>query len=195
MRYQFGKRLLARTVFASTSLALAISAIAADVSDPNHLTAAVVIETVNLDPLMGQAKGSDRNTYNLYVENLIYHAEDGSFRPMLAESWSTSLDNKSITFKLRPNVKFQDGTSFNAAAVKFNFDRVQDPNLHSRVRFMFDDLASTEFVDDLTVRVNLKEPSGSFMAMLAEEAGSIVSPTAVKSLGRDFGYFCPSPEI
>ena len=43
--------------------------------------------------------------------------------PGLAESWTISTDGLTYTFKLRTGVKFQDGTDFNAAAVKFNFDR------------------------------------------------------------------------
>ena len=47
--------------------------------------------------------------------------------PWLAESWSTARDGRSVTFKLRRDVKFHDGTPFNAEAVKFNFDRIVDP--------------------------------------------------------------------
>src|ERR1700761_8502954 len=43
--------------------------------------------------------------------------------PMLATSWTTSADGKTLTFKLRQGVKFQDDEPFNAAAVKANIDR------------------------------------------------------------------------
>jgi ABC-type transport system substrate-binding protein len=61
------------------------------------------------------------------TESLLYRGPDGKLVPWLAESWSTSRDGRSVTFKLRRDVKFHDGTPFNADAVKFNFDRIVDP--------------------------------------------------------------------
>ena len=60
------------------------------------------------------------------TENLVYRGPDGKLVPWLAESWSTARDSKSVIFKLRRDVKFHDGTPFNAEAVKFNFDRIVD---------------------------------------------------------------------
>src|SRR5262245_66441458 len=61
------------------------------------------------------------------TENLLYRGPDGKLAPWLAESWTPAADGRSITFKLRRDVKFHDGTPFNAEAVKFNFDRIVDP--------------------------------------------------------------------
>ena len=61
------------------------------------------------------------------TENLLYRGPDGKLVPWLAESWTTARDGRSVTFKLRRDVKFHDGTPFNADAVKFNFDRIVDP--------------------------------------------------------------------
>src|SRR5438128_1809750 len=52
-------------------------------------------------------------------EPLVAQAPDGNYVGLLAESWMVSSDNKLITFKLRKDVKFSDGSPFNAAAVKF----------------------------------------------------------------------------
>src|SRR6266550_7832984 len=49
------------------------------------------------------------------------------FYPGLAASWQVSTDATAYTFKLRKDVKFHDGTPFNAQAVKFTFDRIVDP--------------------------------------------------------------------
>src|SRR5258705_12361050 len=57
------------------------------------------------------------------TENLLYRGPDGKLVPWLAQPWATSPDGRSVTFKLRRDVKFHDGTPFNADAVKFNFDR------------------------------------------------------------------------
>src|SRR5262249_37632704 len=53
---------------------------------------------------------------------------DGSVNPWLAESWEISPDGLVYTFKLKEGVMFHDGTPFNAAAVKANFDDTMDPN-------------------------------------------------------------------
>ena len=60
-------------------------------------------------------------------ENLVYKGPDGKLVPWLAESWTTAKDGRSVTFKLRRDAKFHDGTPFNAEAVKFNCDRIVDP--------------------------------------------------------------------
>src|SRR5258705_11609151 len=65
------------------------------------------------------------------TENLLYRGPDGKLAPWLAESWQSAKDGRSVTFKLRRDVKFHDGTPFNAEAVKFNFDRILDPQFQA----------------------------------------------------------------
>jgi peptide/nickel transport system substrate-binding protein len=146
----------------------------------------VDLEPASLDPAFSNAS-TDRRVYNFYVENLLYQDEKGKFLPALAESWDYAPDRKSITFRLRRGVKFHDGTDFDAAAVKFNFDRIADPQVNARARQLFTDYASADVVDAGTVRVNLKQPSGAFLTILALEPGSILSPTAIRNMGADFG--------
>src|SRR5262249_32765049 len=57
----------------------------------------------------------------------VINPRDGKIMPGLAESWDVARDGKSYTFHLRKNVKFHDGTPFDAAAVKFTLDRTQEP--------------------------------------------------------------------
>ncbi len=149
------------------------------------LTAAVDLEPASLDPVFSNAS-TDRRVFNLYVENLLYQDEKGKFQPALAESWDYAPDRQSITFRLRKGVKFHDGTEFDAAAVKFNLDRVADPQVNARARQYVTDLASVDVIDASTVRVNLKQPSGAFLSVLALEPGSMMSPSAIKSMGADF---------
>ena len=65
---------------------------------------------------------------NIYDTLLIYDVAQGDhvpgLIPGLAQSWTTADDKLTWTFKLRPNVKFHDGTPFNADAVIFAFDRI-----------------------------------------------------------------------
>src|SRR2546428_14187337 len=64
------------------------------------------------------------------TENLLYKGRDGKLQPWLAEAWSASKDGRSVTFKLRRDVKFHDGTPFNADAVKCNFARLGAPRVN-----------------------------------------------------------------
>jgi peptide/nickel transport system substrate-binding protein len=89
---------------------------------------------------------------------------------------------------LQPGVKFSDGTPFNAQAVKFNYDRMLDPNNHCRCAFYLSNIVQIEAPDELTVVFRLRDPSVNFAA---SRAASIVvnayhSPTAVERLGDDY---------
>ncbi|WP_318503263.1 nickel ABC transporter substrate-binding protein [Bacillus sp. T3] len=103
------------------------------------------------------------NPSQLFAQSMIYeplisYKEGGKLEPHLAESWTISEDGKEYTFKLRENVKFSDGTPFNAAVVKKNFDSVmKNSNLHSWLG-VINVLEKTEVVDDLTFKMTLKEP-------------------------------------
>ena len=108
---------------------VSMAALAAEPVRGGTLRLALRIPTASLDPLFGNAPGTDRKIYNLFAENLLYQDEDGKFNPGLAKNWTISADGLSIMFDLRAGVKFQDGTSMDAAAVKFNFDRFLDPKI------------------------------------------------------------------
>jgi len=62
------------------------------------------------------------------LEGLIGFNEKMEQIPQLAEKWDASADARVYTFYLRKGIKFHDGTPFNAAAVKANFDRCANPD-------------------------------------------------------------------
>ena len=118
------------------------------------------------------------------TESLLYHARDGKLVPWLAESWTTSADGRSVTFKLRRDVKFHDGTPFNAAAVKFNFDRIVDPSFKAGTsRAQLAGYAESTVIDEHTVRVSFKAPNAPFLTYAGAGTLSFVSPKAVKEMG------------
>lgn len=106
-------------------------------------------------------------------------------QPKLALSWTHSDGYKTWTFKLRPNVKFQDGTPFNAAAVKANFDRQKNPANKCRCAFYIAFIHDVQAPDDLTVVYHLNDPSVNLPALLTlQSANNVVqSPTAWKKEG------------
>ncbi len=75
---------------------------------------------------------------------------------VLAESYQASLQDGLIyTIKLEEGVKFQDGTPFNAATVKANLDRASNPDNHLKRYNLFKTIATTDVVDDSTVKITL----------------------------------------
>jgi nickel ABC transporter nickel/metallophore binding protein len=68
---------------------------------------------------------------DMVYEPLVRYAADGSIVPGLAESWEISPDGLTWTFTLREGVTFQDGTPFNAQAVKWNFERWIQTDRHA----------------------------------------------------------------
>ncbi len=116
-------------------------------------------------------------------------------QPALAETWDVSADGLEFTFHLRHGVMFHDGTPFNAAAVKFSFDR-QFVETHPYFElgpwqyWGYMDMSSIidriEVVDDYTVKFYLQKVEAPFLANLAMDFASIVSPTAVEQYGIEF---------
>ncbi|MGF6604418.1 ABC-type transport system substrate-binding protein [Paraburkholderia sp. GAS448] len=87
------------------------------------LTWGVTTEPACFDP----HRSSQQNAFWVirnYIDSLISKKTDGTYAPWLAKSWSIADDGKSYTFNLRDDVHFTDGTPFNAAAVKANFDYI-----------------------------------------------------------------------
>jgi len=88
-------------------------------------------------------------------------------QPSLAESWT--VDGKVWTFKLRPNVKFSDGTPFTAEDVVFTYDRVPKvPNSPSPFTLYLGSVAKTEAVDPMTIRITTKDVAPNLLVNLAQ---------------------------
>jgi peptide/nickel transport system substrate-binding protein len=110
-----------------------------------------------------------------------------TFVPGLAESWTVSQDGLTYTFKLRKDVKFHDGTPFNAAAVKFNIDRIMAPETKSQAaKGLLGSLESATVVDDATVTLKLKTPFAFFLHGLSITYCGMVSPAAVQKYGAEY---------
>lgn len=106
--------------------------------------------------------------------------------PDLAESWTASEDGLTWTFKLRQGVMFSDGTPFNAEAVKFNLDRMVDPDLGSPNRSQLSAISEVNVVDEFTVEIKTEAPSPTLLEKLAEMYASMNSPTAVNAHPDDY---------
>jgi peptide/nickel transport system substrate-binding protein len=114
--------------------------------------------------------------------------DKGVAQPKLALSWEHSEDFKTWTFKLRPGVKFHDGTPFNAEAVKANFDRQKDPANKCRCAFYIAFIHDVQAPDELTAVYNLNDPAVNLPAVMTIQSTNNVvqSPTAWKTKGDDY---------
>ncbi|PWU24695.1 MAG: ABC transporter substrate-binding protein [Candidatus Rokuibacteriota bacterium] len=138
-----------------------------------------------LDPTLSRTYVG-RIIYSQMCEKLYDIDEHLRIFPQLAADLPTITDGgKTVTIKLRPGVKFNDGTPMNAEAVRFSLDRhlnLKGSNRHSEI----DHINTIDVVDPLTIRLRLKAPFSPLVAALADRAGMPVSPTQVNKLGDKF---------
>jgi peptide/nickel transport system substrate-binding protein len=114
--------------------------------------------------------------------------------PQLALSQETSEDGKTVTIRLRPNVKFHDGEPLDAEAAKFSLDR----HLTMTGSFRRSEITAVDHVDvvdPLTIRLTLKAPFSPLIAQLTDRSGMMVSPKAAKAAGDKFALHpvCAGP--
>ncbi|WP_127589831.1 ABC transporter substrate-binding protein [Paenibacillus lautus] len=121
-------------------------------------------------------------------DSLVVQLPDHTIKPWLATEWEVSGDGLSYTFKLREDVKFHDGTPFNAEAVKYNFHRILDPATKaSNAAALLQPYQSSEVLDEYTVKLNLATPSRAFLGNLSQALLGIVSPAAAEKYGDQLG--------
>jgi peptide/nickel transport system substrate-binding protein len=150
-------------------------------------------DALSLDPARITDNESVEVCEQIYEHLVRYGATSTDVEPSLAQSWSVSPDGRTWTFHLRDGVRFHDGTPFDADAVVFSFERQRDPNHPAHeVDFtywegQYNYIKRIEAIDRLTVRIEIERPFAPFLSSLAMFPVSIVSPTAVRAYGHDYG--------
>jgi ABC-type transport system substrate-binding protein len=145
-------------------------------------------DVTGLDPHMSSGLQAQWIVGNLF-NSLVTIDGELNYIPELAESWETKDDGKTLVFHLRKGVKFQDGTDFDAEAVKFNFLRITgrlDPEEKPFAAPFFTAVESVEPLDAHTVQFNLKAPNYTVIPAIAVyRVGFLqMSPTAYKTYGK-----------
>ncbi len=128
--------------------------------------------------------GLDAPTFTILdhmVESVLELTPKGEIVPRLAEKWEVSSDATEFTLKLRKGIKFHDGTPFNAEAVKVNLDRLLDPKVAIRYRFLVAPISSVAVVDEYTIKIKTKSPFAALVSNLTHQATGMQSPIALKA--------------
>lgn len=179
-----GKNVIRQAVLAAAIFGSLASASAWAAKD---VVIAVGSNFTSLDPYDANDTLSQAVAKSFY-QGLFGFDKNMKLENVLADSYTVSKDGLVYTIKLHPGVKFQDGTDFNAAAVKVNFDRASNPDNHLKRYNLFKNIASTEAVDDTTVKITLKEPFSAFINILAHPSAVIISPAALTKYGKEIGF-------
>jgi peptide/nickel transport system substrate-binding protein len=125
------------------------------------------------------------------IEGFVKANLAGKIYPRLATNWQWSSNQLSLTLNLRHNVKFHDGSDFNAQVAKWNMEQ----NIAAGVPGAAD-ISSIDIIDDYTIRVNLTAYSNVWLLELAGQGagaslGFIISEQAYEKNGEDWAAANP----
>jgi peptide/nickel transport system substrate-binding protein len=161
--------------------------------DLTNLIFARPADAILLDPARIADNESVEVVDEIFDRLIHWRPETLEVAPGLARAWEVDAGGRVWTFHLRPGVEFHDGTSVDADAVVFSLERQRDPN-HPFHRDDFQswqrqykNIQKVEAVDPVTVRITIDRAYAPFEANLAMFTAAIVSPTAVRRWGDQFG--------
>ena len=160
--------------------------------DPGALVVAEANGVIGLDPIR-VTDSESIEVGDLLFEGLVrWKPGTTDITEGLAKSWKAEADGTTWRFVLEDNVRFHDGTVFDAAAVKFSFERLLDPKHPNYIkgedgaywRSLLKDIAKVEVIDAHTVVIKTSRP---YAPMIGDVAMfPIVSPAAVSRWGDAF---------
>ena len=171
---------LSRRTLAQAAALLALPSLSAELfaqRPKDSLVLGMVLEPTSLDPTTAPAAAIGEIVHYNVLEGLTKITPAGAVQPLLAEDWSSDPDGKSYSFKLRRGVTFQDGTVFDAAAVKFSFERARAPDSTNKAKKgVFDNISAISTPDTFLVILTLNNPDATLPFRLGENTAVILSP-------------------
>ena len=150
----------------------------------------------SLDPIVALGSGTTGGIEMSAIYDTImrWNPDTKKYEPRTAESLTSSADFTEWTIKVKPGIKFTDGTAYDAAAVAFGLNRhrsgtvgappcaevVACPRNSTSSSVYMALVKDVQVIDALTVKVSLTQPWSAFAYALSDEAGLIPSPTALR---------------
>src|SRR5699024_4732025 len=159
-------------------------------TDTNNIEEKIVFaantDVQSLDPHNANDKTSSQ-VIDMIYNRLLKYDEDNNIEGDMASDWEVSDDGLTWTFELEEGVKFQDGSKFDAEAVKKSFERLidMDNGLAHSSNYQF--IKDIEVIDEYVVAFETDEPSGLFEDLMADLSTFIISPEAIDEYGNDVG--------
>jgi peptide/nickel transport system substrate-binding protein len=142
------------------------------------MVGAISADPEGFDPHITSAHSSFEILENVY-DTLVAVDESLNMVPSLAESWEISDDNVTWTFTLRQGVTFHNGRPLTAEDVVYSYERIMNPDTGSGVAWRFGSVESVEAIDDLTVAINLTEPSPNLLGRIGAYKGMSIVPKEI----------------
>jgi peptide/nickel transport system substrate-binding protein len=163
-----------RRIFLLLALSLAAAAPARAVTRGGTLVFGRQVDCIYLDPVHTAQNADIWISLNIY-DTLTEPTDDGkSVVPGLAASWQTSDDGKTVTFKLRPDLKFADGSPLTVDDVKWSLDRAANKASGGDFQFLLGSIASVDTQGSDTVVLHLSHPDPTLLQALATFNAGIV---------------------
>lgn len=153
-------------------------------AEKDTLVVASGADAVTLDPGVSFDGQSPLIWRGVYESLLAYKGNSVEIMPALAESFAISDDKLAYTFKIRKGIKFTDGETLDAAAVKFNIER--QIKIQQGIAYALSPIKTIETPDDSTVVLHLSAPSdGLLSAFAGMYTVKMISPKAIKEHEKD----------
>ena len=177
---------------ASAGLAVLLAACSSSPAVPRatssgSATVGIATSPDSLDPNVASS-ADDALVMRQIFDSLVVETKQHTFKPWLAKSWTISSDGKTYTFQLKQGVKFQDGTTFDAAAVKSNIDRILAPATKSQyAASLLGTVTSATVSSTYTVVLHLSARYNPLLEGLSQAFLGMESPAAVAKYGASVG--------
>jgi peptide/nickel transport system substrate-binding protein len=169
----------------SSSKSQSASISPADFDTTATLRAASTVGNRTYDPHKPPTCAGEYWTLSLVYARLINLSPAFKLEPMLATSWDFVDNGTALQLKLRTDVKFRDGSAFDASVVKANLERAKT-DAKSTLKADLTSIDTVEVVDPATVKIHLVKGQGTQLPyFLAQCAGMMLNPAAFTTANLD----------
>lgn len=173
-----------RLLTACVALGLMVGACAPSRPQSNSLRYGLTLSPTGIDPHLNASAELGIPLSSVYDTLVFLDRDTGEFVPGLATGWTISEDGLTYTFTLRRDVRFHDGSAFDAEAVRVNIEYTLDPDHHSqKAASMLGPLQEVEVLDEYTVAFDLGQPFAPLLDSLSQVYLGMASPSALQTWG------------